>query len=71
MHTIHAAVGDRIVVRGRQLGEPARRAVVLEVRGDDGGPPYLVQWTDSDHGVLFFPGNDAEVESAQSRGGLR
>jgi hypothetical protein len=35
---------------------------VTEVRGPDGGPPYLVRWDDSGHETLYFPGNDATVE---------
>lgn len=58
---MRAKVGDHIVVHSHHVGEPARRALVLEVRGEDGGPPYLVRWQD-DHESIFFPGNDAEVE---------
>jgi hypothetical protein len=57
-----AKVGDRIVIRGHRVGEPPRDAEVLEVRGPDGGPPYVVRWADSDHEILFFPGSDASVE---------
>ena len=56
-----AEVGDRIVIRGHRVGEPPRDAEVLEVRGPDGGPPYVVRWADSDHEILFFPGSDASV----------
>jgi hypothetical protein len=69
---MHASVGDRIIVRGHHLAEPTRQCVVIEVRGPDGGPPYLVEWDESDHSVLFFPGNDAEVEHQRtSRGATR
>ena len=60
--TMRAAVGDRIVIRGHRAGEPSRDCEVLEVRGADGGPPYLVRWEDSDHESLFFPGSDATVD---------
>jgi Domain of unknown function (DUF1918) len=59
---MHASVGDRIVVRGHRVGEPNRDCEVLEVRGPDGGSPYLVRWGDSGHSTLFFPGPDATVE---------
>lgn len=59
---MHARVGDRIVIKGHRIGEPERDCEVLEVRGADGGPPYLVRWGDSGHQTLFFPGNDAVVE---------
>ena len=56
-----ASVGDRIIVKGHRVGDADRDCEVLEVRGDDGGPPYLVQWEDREHESLFFPGPDATV----------
>ena len=55
---MRAIVGDRIVIKGHRIGGPDRDCQVLEVRGLDGGPPYRVRWTDSDHKSLFFPGSD-------------
>jgi len=59
---MRAAVGDRIVVRGRKVGEHDRGAEILAVEGEDGAPPYLVRWDDDGHEGLFYPGPDAEVE---------
>jgi hypothetical protein len=59
--TMRASVGDRIVIKGHRVGEPERDAEVLEVKGDDGGPPFVVRWSDSGHVTTFFPGSDAEV----------
>lgn len=59
---MHASVGDRIVIRGHRVGETIRDCKVLEVRGADGGPPYFVEWGDTGHQSLFFPGSDADVE---------
>jgi len=59
---MRASVGDRLVVRGHRVGEPERDAQVLEVRGDDGGPPFLVRWSEDGHESLVFPGSDAYVE---------
>ena len=56
-----AAVGDKIVVKSHHVGDPDRDAVVLEVRGADGEPPYQVRWADDGHEGLFFPGSDATV----------
>jgi hypothetical protein len=61
--TMSVRVGDRIVIHGHKLGEPPRDCEVLEVRGKDGGSPYLVRWGDDGHESLFFPGNDATVQS--------
>jgi hypothetical protein len=59
---MRAAVGDRIIIDGHRVGEPTRDCKVLAVRGTDGGPPYIVQWEDSDHESFFFPGPDAHVQ---------
>lgn len=58
---MRATVGDRIVIKGHRVGEHDRDCEVLEVRGTDGGPPYLVRWGDTGHESLFFPGSDASV----------
>ena len=59
---MRAVAGDRIVVKGHHVGEPARDGKIVEVRGDDGAPPYLVEWEDDGHVGLFFPGPDASIE---------
>jgi Domain of unknown function (DUF1918) len=56
-----AEKGDRIVIRGHRIGEPDRDCEVLEVRGVDGGPPFVVRWEESGQEALFFPGTDAVV----------
>jgi hypothetical protein len=56
---LHAAVGDRLVVRS--IDGPVRDAEILEVRHEDGTPPYLVRWSDTGHLALVFPGPDARV----------
>jgi hypothetical protein len=58
---MRAEVGDRLVVKGHHIGEAERDGVILEVRGADGGPPFLVRWNDGHEG-LVFPGPDATVE---------
>jgi hypothetical protein len=57
-----AQVGDMLVVTSHHVGEPDRTGEVLEVRGPDGGPPYLVRWDDSGEEGLVFPGSDARVK---------
>lgn len=63
-----AAPGDRIVIRGRHIGEHERDCEVIEVHGPDGEPPYLVRWGDTGHQTLFFPGSDASVEHFEHLG---
>lgn len=57
-----ASVGDRLVVHGLHLDDPVRDAEILEVRGKNGQPPYLVRWGDTGHEGLVFPGPDATVQ---------
>ena len=61
-----AAVGDKVVIRGHQVTGTLRTGVILEVRGDDGGPPFIVRWDDdaAEHEHLYFPGPDADIEPA-------
>ena len=40
---MRAQVGDRVHIHGRSVGRPEETAVVVEVRGEDGAPPYLVR----------------------------
>jgi hypothetical protein len=66
-----ATVGDQIVIKGHHVGEPDRDAEILEVHGDNGGPPYVVRWADDGHEGLFFPGPDASIrhpEGVKTRG---
>jgi len=57
---MHANVGDRLVVEGRTVGAQRREGEVVEVRGEDGAPPYVVRWSDGHEG-LAYPGPDAHV----------
>ena len=65
---MQASKGDRIIIRGHRVGEHDRDCEVLEVRGTDGGPPYVVRWGDSGHETLFFPGSDAVLEVLEHGG---
>lgn len=64
-----ARVGDRIVIHGHRVGEPVKDCEILEVRGEDGGPPYRVRWSSDGHEGLFFPGPDAAVEPYDAASG--
>jgi hypothetical protein len=63
---MRAEAGDKLVIRGHKVGGRERQATIVEVRGDDGSPPYVVHWDDeaggAEHDHLFFPGSDADVE---------
>ena len=57
-----ASLGDRIVIVSSTLDHHTRDGRILEVRGPQGDPPYLVEWSDSGHQGLIFPGPDAHVQ---------
>ena len=59
---MHATDGDRIIVKGHVIGEPDRDCEVLEVRGPEGAPPYVIRWADTGHESLFYPGSDASLQ---------
>jgi len=59
---MYATVGDRLIITGTHVDEPSRDGEILEVRGDNGTPPYLVRWSDTGHEALVFPGPDAAVQ---------
>lgn len=58
---MQAAAGDRILVHGRTVGSGEQHGEIVEVRGEDGTPPYLVRFEDG-HESLMYPGADCEVE---------
>ncbi len=64
---LHAEPGDRLVVRAHHVGETVRDGEILEVLGEDGGPPFLVRWTDDGHVSRVYPGSDAFVEHLEER----
>lgn len=59
---MQAKVGDRLVVEANRDSAHRREGEVIEVRGDNGAPPYLVRWSDGHEG-LSYPGPDAHVVS--------
>ncbi|WP_434081004.1 DUF1918 domain-containing protein [Sanguibacter sp. Z1732] len=49
------------MIESAQVGQPPRDGEVLEVRGPDGAPPWVVRWSGEDVGNLYFPGPDTRV----------
>lgn len=60
-----ASIGDHLVVRSNQVGQPMREAEIIETRGSDGGPPFVVRWQGDGHTGLIFPGPDAIIKPAR------
>jgi hypothetical protein len=64
---MQAKVGDHIVVYGTHVGEQGRNGEVLEVHGEDEGPPYVVRWDADGHESTFWPSSDSHVEHVRRR----
>lgn len=60
---MHAQKGDAVTVPGRKVGDAERHGSVLEVRGPDGGPPYVVRWEDG-HEAVVCPGPEMRFTAA-------
>lgn len=63
---MQAAIGDRMHVHSRAVGQTEQVAVVIEIHGENGAPPYLVRY-DNGHEALIFPGPDCTIEHAKSK----
>lgn len=57
-----ASVGDRIVIAPNRLDGVVRDGRIVECRHADGSPPYVVEWSDTGHTALVFPGPGAHVQ---------
>jgi hypothetical protein len=55
---MRARPGDHLVLAAPHTSEATRDGEVLEARGPDGGPPYVIRWSDGHEG-LFYPGPGA------------
>ena len=62
MKAMRADVGDRLIVRGHRVGDPDRQGEILEIKGDEGRPPYVVRWSSDGRVGLVFPGSDCFIE---------
>lgn len=61
---MQATKGDRLHIHGRTVGSADRVAEIIEVRGERGGPPYLVRFPDGREN-LVYPGPDSVIETPQ------
>ncbi|QDY75937.1 DUF1918 domain-containing protein [Streptomyces qinzhouensis] len=58
---MRANVGDKLLVHGRTVGHHDRVAEVVEVLGENGGPPFRVRFDDDGHETVMSPGPDTVV----------
>lgn len=62
---MHAAVGDQLHIHSRSVGMTDQKGQIIEVRGADGQPPYVVRFEDGHEG-LIYPGPDCNIEQRQA-----
>ena len=62
---MRAVVGDWLRTSGRNAGQPQRACQIIEIRGADGEPPYLVRFSDG-RTSLVVPGPGAVIEHSES-----
>ncbi len=61
-----AQQGDHIILAPPHIEGQTRDGEIVEVRGDDGAPPYLVAWSDGHEGLIYpGPGSVLRIESAR------
>ena len=65
---MQAVTGDRLHFHGKVVGHHDHAAVILETRGADGAPPYLVRHDDGRETVVY-PGADAWLEHVEMSSG--
>lgn len=65
--TMKATIGDKLIVEGARNGDPRKVGLIIELRNEDGSPPYMVRWEGDEHESLVFPGPDAHVVPSVSR----
>jgi hypothetical protein len=52
------------VVKGTTTERHDQHAEIIEVRSEDGSPPYVVRWLVTGHEATVYPGCDAVVVTA-------
>ena len=62
-----ARPGDELVIKGHRTSQPDRKGEVLETRGANGGPPFVVRWDDTGHTTMLYPGTDCEIHAMRRR----
>ena len=60
-------IGDRLVLPPRVVGGDVRSAIVAEVLGENGSPPFVLRWEDGSETVVY-PSSAAYVLQPESDG---
>lgn len=60
---MRASIGDRLHIHTNHVGAGDHYGRIVEIRGADGAPPYVVEFPDG-HTGLVYPGPDAVIEAS-------
>jgi hypothetical protein len=60
---MRAHIGDTLHIHNNHTGLSDQTGRIVEIRGEDGTPPFLIEFSDG-RIALIFPGPDAVVEEA-------
>ena len=64
---MRALPGDHIIMAPPSVDGPLREGEVIETRGQEGQPPYVVRWSDGHEGLLYpGPGSVLRCEHADA-----
>ena len=58
---MEAQAGDHIEIPGTRIDHTVRKGEILEIRGREGAPPFLIKWLDNGKTALVYPGPDANI----------
>jgi hypothetical protein len=58
---MEAQPGDRIIIRGTTVDSADKHGEIIDVRGENGLPPYAVRYDDG-HETIIYPGGDFVLE---------
>ncbi|KJK58065.1 DUF1918 domain-containing protein [Saccharothrix sp. ST-888] len=62
---MQAEIGDQLHIHSRSVGMTDQKGEIIEVRGTDGEPPYVVRFEDG-HTGLIYPGPDCNIEHREA-----
>jgi len=60
--------GDLLILKDVKTGEPLRDGRVLDVRGDEPMPNYIVRWSDTGNVEMYFADESAFIHHVERAG---
>jgi hypothetical protein len=60
--------GDLLILKDVKTGVPLRDGLVLDVRGDDPTPSYIVRWSDTGNVEMYLADESAFIHHVERAG---